>query len=56
LLNVRATDIWKKIFVNIRDLNGGIPNALAYKIFIRSNLPTGYSSAELYFDNLKVVY
>jgi hypothetical protein len=56
LVNVRPTDSWKKIFVNIRDLNGGIPSALAYKIFIRSSLPTGYSSATLYFDNLKVVY
>ncbi|MEY4593917.1 MAG: hypothetical protein RIQ47_327 [Bacteroidota bacterium] len=56
LVNVRPTDSWKKIFVNIRDLNGGIPSALAYKIFIRSSLPTAYSSATLYFDNLKVVY
>lgn len=56
LLNVRATDVWKKIFVNIRDLNGGISNASSYKVFIRSILPADDSYAELYFDNLKVAY
>jgi hypothetical protein len=56
LVNVRATPVWKKIFLNLRDLGVIGPNIINYKIFIRSELPFGITSADLYFDNLKVLY
>lgn len=56
LLNVRSSSVWKKIFINLRDLGAIGPNISSYKLYIYSNLPYGYTSAQLYFDNIKVLY
>jgi hypothetical protein len=56
LVNVRATPVWKRIFVNLRDLGVIGPNVSDFKVFIRAELPADRNSADLYFDNLKVLY
>lgn len=56
LLSIRASSVWKKIYININDLGGILTNAVSYKIYIRAVLPAGRTSANLYFDNFKVVY
>lgn len=56
LLSVRATSVWKKIYININDLGGVVSNGTAYKIYIHAEKPTGVTSALLYLDNFKVVY
>jgi hypothetical protein len=56
LLSVRSTSSWKKIYVNLSTLGGVTSNGLYYKIYIYAEKPTTLTSANLYFDNLKVVY
>jgi hypothetical protein len=56
LLSVRATPVWKKIYVTLSELGGVIPEGLEEKIYIHSDLGTTLTSANLFFDNLKVIY
>lgn len=56
LVTVRSSASWKKIFVNLRDLGVINQSAINYKVYLQSVLPFGQSSANLYFDNLKVLY
>ena len=56
LLNVRATQLWKKIYLAVSDLGGVTLDGLDYKIYIHADKPSGQTTSKLYFDNLKVVY
>ena len=56
LVTVRNSSTWKKIFVNLRDLGVINQQAINYKVYLRSELPYNSTSANLYFDNLKVLY
>lgn len=56
LLNIRASSTWKKIYININDLGGVVSNGTAYKIYIHAFKPSTVQSANLFFDNFKVVY
>lgn len=56
LLSIRASSTWKKIYININDLGGVISNGIAYKVYLRAEKPSTVISANLYFDNFKVVY
>jgi hypothetical protein len=56
LLNIRASSVWKKIYININDLGGVVSNATAYKIYIHAEKPSTVPSANLFLDNFKVVY
>ncbi len=56
LLSIRASSIWKKIYININDLGGVVSNGTAYKIYIHADKPASMTSAVLYFDNFKVIY
>ena len=56
LVTVRSSSSWKKIFVNLRDLGVINQQAINYKVYLRSELPYNSTSANLYFDNLKVLY
>lgn len=56
LLNIRPSSTWKKIFINIRDLNGTIPEGLSYKIVISSALPATLNTATVYLDNIKLLF
>lgn len=56
LLNIRASSEWKKIYINVNDLGGVINDGTSYKFYIHAEKPSGLVSANLYFDNFKVVY
>ena len=56
LISVRATSEWKKIYVTLSELGAVITEGIDEKIFIHAELGTTLSSANLYFDNFKVVY
>lgn len=56
LLSVRSSGEWKKIYVSLSDLGGTTSNGIDYKIYLHAEKPTSLATAELFFDNLKVVY
>ena len=57
LLSVRASSTWKKIYVTLSALLGdAMSNGLDYKIYLHADKNPLLSSANIYFDNLKVVY
>ncbi len=56
LLNIRASGDWKKIYINVNDLGGVTNEGTSYKFYIHAEKPSALVSANLYFDNFKVVY
>lgn len=56
LLSVRASAEWKKIYVTLSTLGAVVSGGLDDKIYIRAELGSVLTSANLFFDNLKVVY
>ena len=56
LLTLRETTVWKKVYVNISDLGGVSTGGIDYKIFLHAVKSPFLAVANLYFDNLKVVY
>lgn len=56
LLNVKETTVWKKIYVNLSDIGGVLSEGLNYKIYLHAEKPATLTTADVYFDNLKVVY
>jgi hypothetical protein len=56
VLNLRPSAEWKKIYVNLSDGGGIFNNAINYKIYLGTTLISGLASAEIYLDNLKVLY
>ncbi len=56
LLSIRASNSWKKIYINLNDLGGIISSGVAYNIYLRAEKPANVTTANLYFDNFKVVY
>ena len=56
LLTVRASSVWKKIYVGLSDLGGVVSDGLNYKIYLHSEKNPLSTTTNLYFDNLKVVF
>lgn len=56
VLNLRATSVWKKVYINLSDGGGIFASAINYKVYIQSNLASGSTDADIYLDNLKVLY
>jgi hypothetical protein len=56
LISVRASAEWKKIYVTLDKLGAVTTDGIDEKIFIQASLGNTLSTANLYFDNLKVVY
>jgi len=56
LVNIRPSTEWKKIYINLSEAGGIFASAINYKLYLKSVLPAGQSSAEIYLDNLKVLY
>ncbi len=56
LLSVRASEIWKKIYINLSNLGGVVTDGINYKIYLRAVKALNLTSPKIYFDNLKVVY
>jgi hypothetical protein len=47
---------WNKIYINLTDKLSDSPNATDFKIFFRTVLSEQHESAEIYLDNIKVMY
>ncbi len=56
VLNLRPTSTWKKVYVNLNEGEAIFNNALEYKIYLKSSLVSGSATADIYLDNLKVLY
>jgi hypothetical protein len=56
LLSIRKTATWKKIYISLSDLGGVTTDGIVYTVYIRCEKTAALSTANLYFDNLKVVY
>ncbi len=56
VLNLRPTSEWKKVYVNLNEGEAIFNNAIEYKIYLKSRLATGSVSADIYLDNMKVLY
>jgi hypothetical protein len=56
ILTIRATDVWKKIYVTLTPTVSSLLNATGWKIYMHATKSPSQTTAELYFDNIKVVY
>lgn len=57
-LNAKADEpmVWKKIYIDLREIISFSSNAEYYEQYFRAILPEGQASGEIYIDNIKVVY
>lgn len=56
LLSVKASSVWKKIYVSLSGLGGVVSDGIDYKIYLHAEKDPLLTTANLYFDNLKVVF
>ncbi len=56
LLFVKASPVWKKIYINLSNTGGIVSDAVNYKIYLHAEKDPVLPSANLFFDNLKVVF
>ena len=56
VINIRSSSEWKKIYVTLSELGAVVSGGIDDKIFIHAELGSTLTTANLYFDNLKVVY
>jgi len=56
LLNVRSSDAWKKIYVNLTSIASQAQHATDWKIYLTATLQDGHATDTLRFDNIKLVY
>lgn len=56
LLSVRASSEWKKIYVTYSELGGVEVGAINYKLYLHAEKGSNLTTADLYIDNLKVLY
>lgn len=54
-LSVNARDEWNKIYADLTSLISSNP-ALSYQIVLTSELPSGETEANFYWDNIKLVH
>jgi len=56
LLFVTAKDQWSKVYVNLTPIVSSSIGANTFKIYINQRRPTNTSFAEIFFDNIKIIY
>jgi hypothetical protein len=56
LVNVRRTDAWKKIYVNLTSVASQAQHASDWKIYMKATRADGDVTDTLRFDNIKLVY
>ncbi len=56
IVTFKATDHWKKEYVNLGPTVNATANAFGYKIFIKATKSAALTNATLYFDNIKVIH
>lgn len=55
LYYLKATNTWKKAYINFSPTVTDNYNALYFKVYFRGNVSVG-ETAEFYFDNIKLIY
>lgn len=57
-LNAKADEemVWKKIYIDLREIISFSSNAEYYEQYFRAILPEGQATGEIFIDNIKVVY
>jgi ABC-type Na+ transport system ATPase subunit NatA len=56
ILVLNTTEEWKKVYVNTGATVSRQSGVIDYTVYIRANLESGYSEAEILIDNLKLVH
>lgn len=56
LLGIRATSVWKKIYVNLTSITTQAQGARDWKIYMNASLGLNEISDTLRFDNIKLIY
>ena len=53
---VLPSEDWNKIYINLTNQVNEFQNALNYRVFIGASLEPGVENAEVYIDNIKLIY
>lgn len=53
---VNTSDYWKKMYINLTAAIDDYPNATSFHVFFETALGTDVEEANIYLDNLKLVY
>jgi hypothetical protein len=56
IIALHPSDIWKKIYIYLTPTVSEITDATGWKIYIHATKSDAVSSAELFLDNIKIVY
>ena len=56
ILNLLPTSTWNKIYVNLKPIVNSSVEAVDFNIFFEGYLETGINEAEIYLDNIKLIY
>jgi hypothetical protein len=56
LLTIRPTNTWKKIYITLTPTVSEVLDATGWKMYIHATKSDAATSAELYLDNIKIVY
>lgn len=51
-----ASVVWKKIYIDLKELVGATPNAEYYEVSFSAQLGDGLSSSEIIIDNVKLIH
>lgn len=55
-LNIRKSNSWKKIYIQLSQLVGEEPNAISFEVFIQSTLRDNADHGKILIDDLKVLH
>ena len=55
LVYLRATDVWKKNYVNLSPIFNENPNLVYTRVYLQGDIAEN-STADYYFDNIKLIY
>ncbi len=56
LVYLKETDQWNKIYINVGPVTSRNPNALGFKIYFSAILNSSEENAEIFLDNIKLIY
>lgn len=51
-----STVVWKKIYLDLREIVSYSTNAVGFKQYLKANLDESYTSGDIYIDNIRLVY
>ena len=51
-----GSDVWKKIYIDLREIISASPSDAYFEISLQCDLPAGLTEADIYIDNIRVVH